>query len=281
MKKHFIASLVLILIISVTNVAEAAAEYIIINKGTNQLAFYQNDKLIKVFPAATGKDASLTPEGNFYIINKIVNPPYYKKNIPGGSPYNPLGPRWLGLSAPGGPFGIHGNNNPLSIGTYASAGCIRLYNQDILWLYDQVPVGTPVKIIRDNTDFRKLLAPERAALTINGSHAPKNCTAIILDDNVLVALRPVAEYLGYSVYWNSDNNINLEKNNTRAALEVGSQTASINGLEVNLTSAVKIWNNNIYVPKDFFNSVLGLKTTWQRHVKQLDLTDPAQYLPAK
>ncbi len=281
MKKCFIVSLILILIIFVNNTAEAAAEYIIINKGTNQLAFYQNDKLIKVFPAATGKDVSFTPEGNFYIVNKIVNPPYYKKNIPGGSPYNPLGPRWLGLSAPGGPFGIHGNNNPLSIGTYASAGCIRLYNQDILWLYDQVPLGTPVKIIRDNTDFRKLLAPEKAALTINGKQAPKNCTAIILDNNVLVALRPVAEYLGYSVSVNSNNSIIVEKNSNLAVLTVGKQTASINGLDVNLNSAVKMWNNNIYVPKDFFNSALGFKTTWQQHTKQLDLTDPTQYLPTK
>jgi len=64
--------------------------------------------------------------------------------IPGGDPGNPMGPRALTLSA--GEYAIHGTNRPESIGTFASYGCIRMYNEDILDLFDQVSVGTPVVV---------------------------------------------------------------------------------------------------------------------------------------
>ena len=66
--------------------------------------------------------------------------------IPGGSPGNPMGPRALTLS--GGQYAIHGTNKPSSIGTFASYGCIRMYNQDIVDLFDKVSVGTPVLVAR-------------------------------------------------------------------------------------------------------------------------------------
>src|SRR5215203_713898 len=66
--------------------------------------------------------------------------------IPGGSPGNPMGPRALTLS--GGEYAIHGTNKPSSIGTFASYGCIRMYNQDIVDLFDSVSVGSPVVVAR-------------------------------------------------------------------------------------------------------------------------------------
>lgn len=66
--------------------------------------------------------------------------------IPAGSPDNPMGAAALTLS--GGDYAIHGTNNPGSIGGYVSAGCIRMYNQDITDLYDRVSVGTPVIVTR-------------------------------------------------------------------------------------------------------------------------------------
>lgn len=66
--------------------------------------------------------------------------------IAGGSPHNPMGPRALTLT--GGEYAIHGTNKPSSIGTYASYGCIRMYNQDIVDLYDRVRVGTRVVVTR-------------------------------------------------------------------------------------------------------------------------------------
>ncbi|WP_412781611.1 L,D-transpeptidase, partial [Aeromonas diversa] len=76
-------------------------QWLIINKSTNKLAFFENGKLVKEFNVATGRSPSYTPEGTFNIVNKIKNRPYYSKNIPGGSPKNPLGDRWFGIEARG------------------------------------------------------------------------------------------------------------------------------------------------------------------------------------
>ncbi len=66
--------------------------------------------------------------------------------IPGGSPRNPMGARALTLDRD--EYAIHGTNRPDSIGTFASYGCIRMYNQDIVDLFDRVSVGTPVVVAR-------------------------------------------------------------------------------------------------------------------------------------
>lgn len=70
-----------------SNTSDAASrQLIIINKANNQLAYYENDNLVRVFSVATGKKASYTPEGKFKVVTKIVNRPYYKGNIRGGDP---------------------------------------------------------------------------------------------------------------------------------------------------------------------------------------------------
>ncbi len=68
--------------------------------------------------------------------------PWLPDYIPGGSPRNPMGMRALTLS--GGEYAIHGTNRPDSIGTAASFGCIRMYNRDIVDLFERVEIGTPV-----------------------------------------------------------------------------------------------------------------------------------------
>ena len=123
--------------------------HIEIDKTTNRLYLYLNNVLMKSFPVATGKNASLTPEGQFQIIAKVVNPWYLPKKIPGGDKRNPLGTRWLGLNVPntgGYKYGIHGTNNPYSIGRHVSLGCIRMQNKDVEWLYRHIPLKTPVII---------------------------------------------------------------------------------------------------------------------------------------
>jgi len=108
--------------------------------------FYQG-KLRKTYPVAVGKSTSPTPVGRMKIVNKVVDPTWYPKGkdpVPQG-PDNPLGRRWLGLSIPG--YGIHGNNNPASIGTAISLGCIRMHNKDVEELFQLVSVGTLVDII--------------------------------------------------------------------------------------------------------------------------------------
>ena len=106
---------------------------IIVNIGAKRLTVYRNGILYREYIVATGKPETPTPVGVFEIVNKEIDP---------GGPY---GTRWLGLSAKG--YGIHGTNNPQSIGTAASNGCIRMYNEDIEALFDITSVGTVVRIL--------------------------------------------------------------------------------------------------------------------------------------
>ncbi len=94
-----------------------------------------------------------TPVGTFHIQNKAKWAPwraYWGEYIPGGSPRNPLGARWLGTTArgreTGRAIGIHGTNQPSSIGRRISGGCVRLTNQHAIELYDIIPIGTRVII---------------------------------------------------------------------------------------------------------------------------------------
>ncbi|MFB9324395.1 L,D-transpeptidase [Paenibacillus aurantiacus] len=120
-----------------------------IDLSANQLFVLSGTKVTKTFAIASGKKKGLTPTGTFAIITKIKNPYYSGKNIPGGDPANPLGTRWMGLDVPntnGTKYGIHGTNVPSSIGQYVSAGCIRMLQKDVEWLYDAIPSGTKVVI---------------------------------------------------------------------------------------------------------------------------------------
>jgi peptidoglycan hydrolase-like protein with peptidoglycan-binding domain len=99
------------------------------------LSLTQNGKVIKTYPVAVGAPNTPTPLGSWRIIQKTMNP--------GG----PFGTRWMKLNVPWGGYGIHGTDNPSSIGTAASHGCVRMYNEDVNELYDIVPLGTPVQII--------------------------------------------------------------------------------------------------------------------------------------
>jgi lipoprotein-anchoring transpeptidase ErfK/SrfK len=67
--------------------------------------------------------------------------------VPGGSPSNPMGAAALTLSG-GGEYAIHGTNNPGSVGGFVSYGCIRMYNADVLDLYNRVSWGAPVVVTR-------------------------------------------------------------------------------------------------------------------------------------
>ncbi|WP_117160695.1 L,D-transpeptidase [Paraliobacillus sp. X-1268] len=135
------------------------APFIIVNKQSNQLAFVNEGKVQEIYPVATGATEELTPNGIHTIIVKAINPYYRKKDIPGGDPKNPLGSRWIGFNAKetdGRMYGIHGTNQPDSIGKRISAGCIRMINEHVEKLYDQVPIGTKVWILSSDEDFESL-----------------------------------------------------------------------------------------------------------------------------
>ena len=124
---------------------------IVVNKVHHTLKYYVNGQVTYSTSCSVGKSSTPTPTGKYSVINKIVNRPYYKENIPGGDPRNPLGNRWLGLSIGSG-YGIHGNINENSIGYHVTGGCVRLHNADVAKLYNMVPVGTTVIVTDKNTN---------------------------------------------------------------------------------------------------------------------------------
>jgi lipoprotein-anchoring transpeptidase ErfK/SrfK len=126
---------------------------IVIKRGSNELTLYNGMKLVRRFGVATGQAVYPTPLGKFEIVVKWKNPWWYppaspwakgEKPVPPG-PGNPLGTRWMGLSAPG--VGIHGTPQDGSIGYSLSHGCIRMHIPQAEWLFDHVDVGTPVYIV--------------------------------------------------------------------------------------------------------------------------------------
>src|SRR5690349_3481613 len=102
-----------------------SATHLLIDKSDNKLTYYYYNTPIRSFSVATGKTVVDTPHGVFPVVMKVKNPWFLKKNIPGGDPKNPLGIRWIGLEVPGTDgsiYGIHGTNQPESIGKHVSAG---------------------------------------------------------------------------------------------------------------------------------------------------------------
>ena len=141
--------------VRVTNAtAVKSGPIIVIHRGINRLYLYDGTRYLRSFPVATGQAIYPTPLGQFQIVVKEKNPWWYPptqdawakglKPVPPG-PGNPLGTRWMGLSAPG--VGIHGTDEPWSIGHSESHGCIRMQVPSAEWLYNHVRVGTPVFIV--------------------------------------------------------------------------------------------------------------------------------------
>jgi lipoprotein-anchoring transpeptidase ErfK/SrfK len=126
---------------------------IVIRRGSNHLYLYDGTRFWRVFGVATGQSQYPTPLGRWQIVVKWRNPWWYPphstwaqgaKPIPPG-PGNPLGTRWMGLSASG--VGIHGTPDDASIGYSASHGCIRMHIPDAEWLFNHVRIGTTVFIV--------------------------------------------------------------------------------------------------------------------------------------
>jgi lipoprotein-anchoring transpeptidase ErfK/SrfK len=118
---------------------------IVISIPDHKLALVENGRVVKVYPVAVGRRMTPSPTGIFYIANRVKNPTYYRPGVvipPGKN--DPVGTRWMGLSKPG--YGIHGTDEPGSIGHAASHGCIRMRNRDVEDLFSRVRVGDIVEL---------------------------------------------------------------------------------------------------------------------------------------
>ncbi|MDE5068328.1 MAG: L,D-transpeptidase [Trichodesmium sp. St4_bin8_1] len=123
---------------------------LVIKLSDRRVYVYQNDQLKTSYPIAIGKEGWETPTGTHKVIQKIPNPswthPFTGEIIPPG-PENPLGERWIGFWTDGTNYiGFHGTPNEETVGQAASHGCVRMFNQDVLDLFEKVTIGTIVVV---------------------------------------------------------------------------------------------------------------------------------------
>ena len=131
-------------------VNESVIRRVVVSIPDRKLAVVENDAVVQVFAVAVGAPNSPSPTGTFTIVNRITDPTYYhpgKVIAPG--PQNPLGTRWIGLNEKG--YGIHGTDQPSSIGDAKSHGCIRLRNADVERLFERVRPGDVVELHGERT----------------------------------------------------------------------------------------------------------------------------------
>lgn len=144
---------------------DAPRQGIVINLAAMRLFYYPKAKPGKpqrviTHPVGIGRVEWKTPEGMTHVVAKQANPSWiptpsirkeHAKNgdplpavVPPG-PDNPMGTHVLRLGWPS--YAIHGTDKPPSIGLRGSHGCLRMYPEDIVGIYDNVPVGTPVRVV--------------------------------------------------------------------------------------------------------------------------------------
>jgi lipoprotein-anchoring transpeptidase ErfK/SrfK len=132
-------------------VAGVAKRIIVVSLEDRKLALVEDGQVKKVYSIAVGKPSTPSPVGTFTIARRAANPTYHhngKTVLPG--PGNPVGTRWMGLSIPG--YGIHGTNEPNSIGKAASHGCIRMARADLEEFYGLVAVGDTVELVGERNE---------------------------------------------------------------------------------------------------------------------------------
>lgn len=109
-----------------------------VDRSDLQVTIKQDGKVVDIKPLAMGKPGSPTPLGTYKIRAIDINPGWMGTRgqgyVPPG-PSNPLGRVRMRYDMP---YALHGTNNPNSIGTYASLGCIRMYNEDVIELAELI-----------------------------------------------------------------------------------------------------------------------------------------------
>jgi len=144
---------------------ESPRRQIIVSIADRKLALLDGNRIVKIYRVAVGAAESPSPTGDFEIVNRLERPTYYhphKVIAPG--PDNPLGTRWIGLNKKG--FGIHGTNEPRTIGRAASHGCIRMRQRDLEELFRRVRVGDEVQIRGERDEVTAEIFRDAPAATV-------------------------------------------------------------------------------------------------------------------
>lgn len=139
--------------VTTKDVASKYPSYLTLDRSTFTLRLWKDLKLAKTYTVAVGMEGLETPEGTYEIQEKEENPSWHVPDsawagdlagqvIPPG-PADPIKARWMAIYEGA---GIHGTEEVESLGSAASHGCVRMAIPDVIELYDQVEVGTPIFI---------------------------------------------------------------------------------------------------------------------------------------
>ena len=143
---------------------EAHTRVIVVSLEDRKLALVEDGRVKKVYTVAVGKPSTPSPAGTYTIERRVANPVYHHngKTVEPG-PGNPVGTRWMGLNKAG--YGIHGTNEPKSIGKAASHGCIRMAKADLEEFYAMVRVGDTVELVGErNEETARLFGGDSPAM---------------------------------------------------------------------------------------------------------------------
>ena len=276
-------------------------DMIIINKSSNTLYFLKDGIVQETYPVATGKTTELTPNGKFKVVVKFKNPGWggagVSDPIPGGAPNNPLGKRWIGISYGGGSkYGVHGNSNPKSIGTYASLGCVRMFNEDVEKLYEKVNINTPVWIGPEETlvsygvEFKYSYGEGQIVkgghieqteinIVINGYNLKLQDPVINKDGTIYYPFREVLELVGAEVTW--DN----ESKKAKGILHENYVEFQLNNKEYKTNDKYRflpedqevfINRGKVYIPIRNLMEGLGYEVDWEESSKTVVIEEKSQ-----
>ena len=126
---------------------------LVVNLPERGFYVFRKGEKTQFYPIAVGEPGRFeTPTGRYSIIEKVVDPEWIapewaglgENNVVPAGPNNPLGDRWIGLTSSG--LGMHSTNNPSSIGSASSHGCMRMYPEVARRVFDSVQTGWPVTI---------------------------------------------------------------------------------------------------------------------------------------
>ena len=165
MTGFILSRLVMVAAVVAVLAAQAAAQtatqspvkrVIVVSLEDRKLALVEDGAVKKIYSVAVGKPSTPSPVGTFTIERRVMNPTYsHNGKVVAPGPGNPVGTRWMGLSIRG--YGIHGTNEPKSIGKAASHGCIRMAKADLEEFYLLVQVGDTVELVgKRNEETAKL-----------------------------------------------------------------------------------------------------------------------------
>ncbi|MER3477231.1 MAG: hypothetical protein C4287_12895, partial [Leptolyngbya sp. ERB_1_2] len=124
---------------------------VVVDLSDRKVRLYEQKQLKATYPVAIGQEGWETPTGSFKVLQMYENPvwqhPITGKNIASGSKENPLGKRWIGFTSQGKLLiGFHGTTDDSLLGQAVSHGCLRMKNADVIALYKQVKIGTPIVV---------------------------------------------------------------------------------------------------------------------------------------